>query len=355
MHLTLLDVNQANKELFLPYTASKPLEFHRISSPQTADSKSLVFASDLKDYLLAYEKGCRNFVLATKFERNPNLKADAEHLFARHLTLALSKTQEHFFPDKHEKYLSSGISKTAIVDSTSTIGKGVRIGPNVVVGPNCKIAENVSIGANTIIEGDVEIGEGSFIDALVFVGRRTLIGRHCMIKPHCSIGGVGFGFATDEKRNSYRIPQVGRVVLEDRVELGAGCQIDRAAFDETRIGEGSKFDNLCHIAHNTKIGKNGLFAGRFSTAGSVTIGDNFMCGGRVSVTDHITVCDNVQVAGLSGISNDITQPGAYGGYPLQPLKEHLKSTASIAVLPQLRKDIARIIRHLGLNDSEGDK
>ena len=111
-------------------------------------------------------------------------------------------------------------------------------------------------------------------------------------------------------------------------------------------------DNICHIAHNTIIGKNCLLAGKFATAGSAVIGDNFMCGGRVSVTDHVTICDNVQIGGVSGVRADITKPGAYAGHPLLPVKEHLKTLAVIAALPQMRRDITRLFSKLGISRDE---
>lgn len=351
MNLTLTDIQKANPELFIGVPTNPGalnVSFERLTSPQTANAKSLVFLSDLGDIKLAFERGCRAFVVSAKLKDHKDLPKDASYLFTKNVTLALTRTTNRFFPDDMNKYVS-GVHSTAVVDITAKLGENVRLGANVFVGPNVIIENNVSVGPNSVIEGDVRIGQNTAIESLVFIGRRTQIGKDCTIKPNSCIGVIGFGFAHDEKGHHYQIPQTGRVIIEDRVHIGAGCTIDRATFDETRIGEGTKMDNICHIAHNTIIGKNCLLAGKFATAGSAVIGDNFVCGGRVSVTDHVTICDNVQVGGVSGVRADITKPGAYAGHPLLPVKEHLRTLSSIAALPQIRRDITRIFSKLGIS------
>ncbi len=348
MHLTLTDIQKANPELYLGSLHSQTVSFERLSSPQMANSKSLVFLSDLGDIKLAFERGCRAFVLASKLKEHSDLQKDAGYLFTNNVTLALARTSQKFFPDHFNMYLE-GIDSTAVIHPSAQIDENVSIGAYVSIGPRVHLKKNVSIGSNTVLESDIVVETDTAIEPLVFIGRRTQIGKACTIKSNTSIGGIGFGFAHDEKGHHYQIPQSGKVILEDRVHIGAGCTIDRATFDETRIGEGTKIDNLSHIAHNTIIGKNGLFAGKFATAGSAVIGDNVVCGGRVTVTDHISICDNVQIGGLSGVSNSITKSGAYAGYPLLPIKLHLRAAASISALPQIRRDITKLFSKLGLS------
>ncbi len=191
-----------------------------------------------------------------------------------------------------------------------------------------------------MIERGARIGADTLLHAQVFVGWGCQVGARCEIHPHTTLGSDGYSYAHDEQGNHYKIPQVGIVVIEDDVEIGANCAIDRAAFDTTRIGSGTKLDNLCHIAHNCQIGRNVLLTAGFFVAGSSTIGDNFICGGRSTVTDHVKICANVQVAGLCAITKSITEPGAYGGHPLQPMKHYLRTTASLPHLPEIRKTLA---------------
>jgi UDP-3-O-[3-hydroxymyristoyl] glucosamine N-acyltransferase len=142
----------------------------------------------------------------------------------------------------------------------------------------------------------------------------------------------------------------GRLVIEDDVHVGACVTIDRGHFADSLIGRGTKIDNQCHLAHNVRVGRNCLMAGDFMTAGTVTIGDNNVFGGSSRVSDHVTVGDNMQFAGLAAIVKNINEPGkAFGGRPLQPVNDYLKSNASIAHLPTMRKNVARIMRKLGMS------
>jgi UDP-3-O-[3-hydroxymyristoyl] glucosamine N-acyltransferase len=185
------------------------------------------------------------------------------------------------------------------------------------------------------------------------LGPRTQIGKNCEIKANTVIGGEGFGFAHDQKGHHHRIPQKGRVVLEDNVYIGSMCAVDRATLEngETRIGEGTKLDNHIQIAHNVKIGKHCVFAGGTVIAGSTTIGNHCVVGGHSSIAGHIKICDQVHLGGRSGVSGSIEKPGAYTGHPLQPLKDHLRSEAYIKRLPALGKAVQIILKKIGLEDS----
>lgn len=246
------------------------------------------------------------------------------------------------------------VHPTATIGEGAKIARSARIGPHAFVGRGVSIGENAYVGANAVIEDDSNIGAGTVIHPLAFIGHSTLIGARCEVHPSAVVGKEGFGYAHDEKFNHTRIPHQGRVVLEDDVHIGACCTIDRATFGETRIGAGTIMDNLVHIAHNCKIGRNSVLTSGFTMAGSSTIGANFVTGGKTVVTGHIEVADNVQVAALSAVSKSITQPGQYGGNPLQPLQQFIKTKAATTHLPQMRKAIQRISKHLGLDESADD-
>jgi UDP-3-O-[3-hydroxymyristoyl] glucosamine N-acyltransferase len=242
------------------------------------------------------------------------------------------------------------IHPTAVIHETAHLEKGVGIGPFVVIGANVRIGEGATIAAHTVVEADAVIGAHTLLHSQVFIGGHCVVGAHCEIHPHVTIGADGFSFAPTREGVQKKIPQIGRVVIGDWVEIGASCTIDRAALTETIIGEGTKFDNLCHVAHNVQIGKHCVFAAGFMIAGSSKIGDNCMVGGSTMITDHVSICSGVIVAGKSGVTKDITVPGQYGGYPLEPLRDAMKTIANISHLTRIRKETAKIMKHLGLKE-----
>lgn len=266
--------------------------------------------------------------------------------------LALALVAQTFFPVtvNEQDFDGSRIHSSAVVSESAGIADDVIVGPNAVIGPSVHIGAGSVIGANTTIEADVIIGDHCHIHANVFIAHGTSIGRHCEIHPMTSLGTEGYGYAHDDRFNHYRHVHYGRLVIEDDVHVGACVSIDRGHFLDTVIGRGTKIDNHCHIAHNTRIGRNCLIAGTFGCAGSVVIGDNNVFGARVGISDHVTVGDNMQFAALSAIFKDVDEPGkAFGGHPLQPVNEYLKSYASIVHLPSIRKNVARIVRKLGMS------
>lgn len=242
----------------------------------------------------------------------------------------------------------SGVHPTAVIASSAKIGKNTGIGPYSVIGENVVIGDNCSIGPHCIIADDARVGSGCVFWGQLYIGAQCEIGNECVIHPQVSIGAEGFGFAPDDQNNHHRIPQIGKVVIEDRVDIGALTNIDRATFAETRIGAGTKLDTHIHIAHNNIIGKNCIITAGLNMAGSSRVGDNCVMGGNVSITDHVNVANNVQLGGLSGVSNDIEAPGAYGGYPIQPMKQYLKTTATFVHLVEMRKNIHAIMKKLDL-------
>lgn len=242
-----------------------------------------------------------------------------------------------------------GIHATAFIGEGAKIAKTARIAPHAYVGANVTLGENVYIGAGAVIEDNSTIGDATVIHPNVFVGHSTQIGARCEIHPNSVVGKEGFGYAHDEKFNHTRIPHQGRVVLEDDVHIGACCTIDRGTFGETRLERGVIMDNLVHIAHNNRIGRNSVLTSGFTMAGSSKIGANFVTGGKTVVTGHIEIVDNVQLSALSAVPKSITEPGSYGGHPLQPLQPYLKTQAAVVHLPEMRKLLKKIAAHLGLD------
>lgn len=319
----------------------------QVLPPEICNSECLVFVSKA-DQLEAALKAKAPIIIAHKSLPIP---ADTVTTFfsAGSIQLAMGIILPLFDGKMNRFNQENKIHPTASVHHTALLGNNVGIGPYAVIGEHVKIGAGATIGAHTVIECYAEVGDHTLLHPQVFIGAHCSVGSHCEIHPHTTIGADGFSFAITKEGTNRKIPQIGRVIIGNHVEIGANCAIDRAALTETKIGNGTKMDNLCHIAHNVIIGENCLIAAAFSIAGSSKIGNNFMCGGVVAVADHVNVCDRVIIAGRSVITNDITQPGQYGGYPLEPLRDSLKTLATSTHLTRIRKDLARVLKHLGLN------
>ncbi|TVT59978.1 MAG: UDP-3-O-(3-hydroxymyristoyl)glucosamine N-acyltransferase [Sedimenticola thiotaurini] len=238
------------------------------------------------------------------------------------------------------------IHPSAVIHPSCEIEKGSRIGPNVVLGKGVRIGNETAIMAGSVVENGAKIGNQSVIHPNVTIGYDCEIGNEVIIQSGAVIGSEGYGFAQDESGHSHRIPQLGKVVIEDRVSIGAGCCIDRATYAETRIGAGTKLDNLSHIAHNVQIGQDCLLTAGFIVAGSTTIGDRVIASGQTGVLDHLEICNDVVLLHRAGVTKSIDKPGAYAGLPVQPLPEYMKNTALMKRLSELRKQVQQLEKRL---------
>jgi UDP-3-O-[3-hydroxymyristoyl] glucosamine N-acyltransferase len=239
---------------------------------------------------------------------------------------------------------------TAVVHPDATIGARSFVGPYCVIGAHAGIGDDCLIGAHAVIENGARIGARTVLHPHVFVGAGCHIGDDCEIHPHTSIGSDGFGYAVDPDGRPRKIAHLGNVEIGNGVEIGSNCAIDRATLTSTYIRSGTKLDNICHIAHNCDLGENGFFTAGFMMGGSTKIGRQFVTGGNSVVTAHITLGDNIVLAGRSSVTCDVPDAGSYGGYPLQPLKEAMKTIANIGHLNEIRRNLNRVMRHLHLLD-----
>jgi len=223
-----------------------------------------------------------------------------------------------------------------------------------VIGAGASIGDGCLVGSHAVIENDATVGAGSVIHPHVFIGARCQVGQRCEIHPHTTIGGDGFGYAVDPDGKPRKISHLGNVQIGDEVEIGSNCAIDRATLSSTYIRAGAKLDNICHIAHNCDLGENGFYTAGFMMGGSTKIGRQFMTGGNSVVTAHVTIADNVSLSGRSSVTNDVPLPGHYAGYPLQPLKEAMKTAVSIGQLNEIRKNLNRVMKLLKLDHESTD-
>lgn len=321
-----------------------------ISPPENATHESLVFVSSSADLKIALEKKAP-IIIALKELTAPKDNPNSTCLFiTTKIQLAMTKVFP-LFDRKLTRFTQEiKIHPSATIDSTAKIGQNCIIGPSVFIGAHTTIEDNCIIGSNTVIENECRIGSHTLIHPQVFIGSNSQVGKYCEIHPHTTIGSDGFGFAKNNEGKNIKIPQLGNVIIEDYVEIGANCAIDRAALTSTIIRSGTKLDNLCHIAHNCSIGEDSLLAAGFLTAGSTHIGKKFTVGGNSVVSDHVNICDNVTLGGRSTVTNDIKDPGVYAGYPIQPIKEALKTLVNLTHVTEMRKQLQLILKHLNLNE-----
>jgi UDP-3-O-[3-hydroxymyristoyl] glucosamine N-acyltransferase len=227
------------------------------------------------------------------------------------------------------KILKKEIHKSAIIHSTCKLGRDIYIGPNVIIEENVSIANGVTIHGGVIIESDNVIGDNSIIHPNVVLKTNTIIGKNCTIYAGAVIGSDGFGYAKDNDK-WLAIPQIGKVVLGDNVDIGSNSTIDRGTLDDTIISSGVKIDNLVQIGHNCIIGENTIIAGCVGIAGSAKIGKNCAIGGAAMILGHLSITDNVTISPGSMITRSINKSGTYTA--LMPFQDHeawLKTAAKI--------------------------
>jgi UDP-3-O-[3-hydroxymyristoyl] glucosamine N-acyltransferase len=322
--------------------------------PEETNSESLVYLSEQKhlDTVACHEPA----IVIVHSKLLPSINSTREWqgcLFSVTAMPSAMAALLTYFDRKAERFGQWGRHHpTALVHATATIGEDVMLGPYCVIGANTVIGDGCLIGSHTVVENDVSIGARTILHPHVFIGSACEVGSDCEIHPHSSIGSDGFGYARGPQGKPIKICQLGNVVIGDEVEIGSNCAIDRATLSSTFIRSGAKLDNICHIAHNCDLGEYGLYTAGFMMAGSTKIGRGFMTGGNSVVSAHLTLADNVQLAGRSTVTNNVTRPGAYGGYPLQRLPDALKTAVNTTRLAKLRRDLRKVMKHLGITSED---
>lgn len=313
---------------------SASANFTEVLPPELAKPTSLVFASSKIFFEEAARQGALGFIVTGTLY--PSIKSLITPAMAIWSSSSIPHAMSAVLPlfDLKKAFIKPGIHPSAFVHPTA------QVSPKACVGPYC------------VIEAHAEVGDDTYLAAHVFIGAYCIIGARCHLSAHVSIGSDGFGFFTDKKNTHHKIPQIGRVVIEDDCELGAFSAVDRATLTETRIKKGCKTDNYCHFAHNVVIGENGLMAAGFRVAGSTHIGKNLLAAGAVDVNGHIAITDNVVLTARAGVSSSINEPGAYGGFPLETHRESIKTLMSIPQIKKIRKQVRQLFKHLQITEEE---
>ena len=262
--------------------------------------------------------------------------------------LAYTRALRIFHP---EPKLDAHIHPSAVIDPSARVATNVAIGAGSYIGRNAEIAEGVCIHPNVTIYEDVTVGKDSTIHSGVAVRERTVIGERVVIYNNAVIGCDGFGYAKDEQKRWLKIPQTGRVVLEDDVEIGAGTTIDRASVGESRIGRGTKLDNLVQIGHSCTVGEDSLLCAQVGLAGSSHIGNRVILAGQAGVAGHLTIGDDVVLTAKSATSHDIPAGKIISGIPAFDNKDWLRSTAAFRRLGEIQRTVRELQRKLTTDDT----
>jgi UDP-3-O-[3-hydroxymyristoyl] glucosamine N-acyltransferase len=238
-----------------------------------------------------------------------------------------------------------GISEMSKIDPSATIGRDVHIGDWVTIGAGAVIGEGAIIQSGCVIGARVKIGSGSVLFPGVKVYHECVIGDSCTFHANVVIGSDGFGFAPNADNQYSKIPQIGNVVIEDHVEVGANTAIDRATMGSTVIRKGVKLDNLIQVGHNVEIGENTVIAALTGIAGSTKIGKNCMIGGQVGFAGHIQIADGTKIAAQSGIASSIETPNTtWMGTPAMPMMDFSKSYVHFRKLPKIQQSIDQLMK-----------
>jgi UDP-3-O-[3-hydroxymyristoyl] glucosamine N-acyltransferase len=241
----------------------------------------------------------------------------------------------------------TGIHPSAIIAKSASIGENVYIGPYVVIGENCCIGTRTIIHSGTFIDNDSNVGENTLIYSNVSIREKCKIGSNVILHSGVVIGSDGFGFVPKKDGTYQKLPQLGGVIIEDDVEIGSNCTIDRATLGNTIIKKGVKLDNLIQVAHNVSIGENTIIASQTGISGSTKIGKNCRIAGQVGFIGHIEIADNTTIAAQSGISKSLKQPGmVYFGSPVKEHKQAFRIEGAIKQLPELLTEVQRLKRQV---------
>ena len=307
-------------------------EITGVSSLESASPNDLVFVDDEKHFAAAL-KSRAGAIIAGEFAASEN--SGRPLLISDHPKLAFARAAQMFGqepPSSDDEQAS--LHPTAVVPPSVVLGTGVRVDARAVIGENARLKDRTRIGAGAVIGNGVTIGRDSSIYPNVTVYPGTIVGERVIVHAGAVLGSDGFGYVRDPKTSHYeKFPQVGRLVIEDDVEIGANATVDRGALDETRIRRGAKIDNLVHVGHNCEIGEDVVIAAQTGLSGSIVIEKGAVLGGQVGIGEHARIGEGVMLGGQGGVLPNKILRGkgvAFWGTPAQPLRQYLKQLATLA-------------------------
>ncbi|MFV0522704.1 MAG: UDP-3-O-(3-hydroxymyristoyl)glucosamine N-acyltransferase [Mangrovibacterium sp.] len=319
----------------------KNISVHNVSKIEEGKPGTLAFLSNLKYEKYIYTTKASIVLVSNDFE--PSEKLSCTLIKVEDPYQAVAQLLEMYEESKPRKF---GIEEPSVVSKSATVGDNIYIGAFTYIGENVTIGNACRILPHTYIGNNVKIGDGTLIYAGAKIYDNSVIGKNCIIHAGAVVGSDGFGFAPTPEGPFKKIAQIGNVVIEDDVEIGANTTIDCATMGSTIIRKGVKLDNHVQIAHNCEIGENTVMAALTAVAGSSKVGSNCVIGGGVMITGHITVGNRVQIGGASSVSNSIKDDKVVMG---TPAIEHSKAARSYIVqrrLPELKATVDRLEKEL---------
>jgi UDP-3-O-[3-hydroxymyristoyl] glucosamine N-acyltransferase len=309
---------------------------HGVGSFSNATTSDLCFIHDDKYTKRLARSNCSTAIVPLNFDSS---QIDKQLLFSINPQFSFVQALHLLVPELTNPSLTS-IHPSAQISDSAILGLGVSIGALAVIGDNAIIGAGTSIGAGSIIEQGVTMGDHCLLHSRVTLCRQVVIGSNCILQSGVVLGGDGFGLVMHEDQ-WHKVPQIGTVILEDDVEIGANTTVDRGALDDTVIEKGCKLDNLIQIGHNVRLGAHTAIAAHSAIAGSTTIGRHCQISGCVAIAGHLDIVDHVIVTGMSLVSKSIKHPGVYSsGTPLLKNKDWHKCNVRYKGLDKLARSVA---------------
>ncbi|MBE85718.1 MAG: UDP-3-O-(3-hydroxymyristoyl)glucosamine N-acyltransferase [Flavobacteriaceae bacterium] len=312
---------------------------NKLSKIENGDNNSLSFLGNPKynDYL--YKSTASIVIVNKSLELREPVKPTL--IRVEDANLAFSTLLEHF---NNQQVSKQGIDNESSISSNVKVGKNIYFGKYSIAENNVLIGNNVKIHSHVHISENVEIGDNCVVYPGVKLYRNTVIGKNCIIHSGTVIGSDGFGFNKDDKGNNLKVIHNGNVVIEDNVEIGSNCSIDRATLGSTILKSGVKIDNLVQIAHNVVVGNNTCIAAQVGIAGSTIIGDDCLIGGQVGISGHLKIGDRVQMQAKSGVLKNIEDDSVIMGYPAFNYRDYNKSYVHFKNFPKIMNFINRLMK-----------
>ena len=312
---------------------------NKLSKIENGDNNSLSFLGNPKYNEYLYKSTASIVIVNKSLELREPVKPTL--IRVEDANLAFSTLLEHF---NNQQVSKQGIDNESSISSNVKVGKNIYFGKYSIAENNVLIGNNVKIHSHVHISENVEIGDNCVVYPGVKLYRNTVIGKNCIIHSGTVIGSDGFGFNKDDKGNNLKVIHNGNVVIEDNVEIGSNCSIDRATLGSTILKSGVKIDNLVQIAHNVVIGNNTCIAAQVGIAGSTIIGDDCLIGGQVGISGHLKIGDRVQMQAKSGVLKNIEDDSVIMGYPAFNYRDYNKSYVHFKNFPKIMNFINRLMK-----------
>lgn len=310
-----------------------------VADLESATPEDVSFYSNPR-YLGALKRSCAGAIFVPS---SLDLDEGKNLLVSDNPSMAFQKLVDYFHPTPSDPYGFRGIHPSAVIHETASVGKNVTIAPMAVIDKDVIIGDNTFIGAHTYIGYNTEVGSDCHIHPNVTIRESCKIGNRVIVQPGAVIGSCGFGYVTNEEGKHIKLNQVGCVIIEDDVEIGANTTIDRARFKHTMVAAGTKIDNLVQIGHGVLLGKHNILVSQVGIAGSSSTGNYVVLGGQVGVNGHVHLDDGVTVASKSGVSKSLSK-GVYGGMPAVPIHEYNRNQVFLRNIEKTIKQLKEMFQ-----------